>query len=150
MQQTVQTTGRVHARRPWAAVVGYSRAVRVGNVIEVGGTSATTPDGEVIAPRDAYLQTQDILHTIADAIAELGGGMEDVVRTRAYLTDISQWEEVGRAHGEVFGDILPASTFVEVSNLLLPDLMVEIEATALVRPHGGDLTGSDERERPGE
>lgn len=122
----------VDARRPWAPLIGYSRAVRVGNIIEVGGTSATTPEGDVYAPDNAYKQTQHILDAIRDAVVELGGGVEDIVRTRAFLTDITQWEQVGRAHGEVFSSIRPVSTFVEVAGLLLPELVVEIEATAVL------------------
>lgn len=123
----------VDARRPWAPLIGYSRAVRVGAVIEVGGTSATLPDGQVVAPGGAYLQTKHILQVISEAVIELGGRVEDIVRTRAFLSDIDQWEDVGRAHGEVFGAIQPASTFVEVSRLLLPELVVEIEATAILQ-----------------
>lgn len=125
---------RADAKRPWAAVVGYSRAVRRGNVVEVSGTSATRPDGSVVSPNDAYLQTVDVLQTILGAMAELGATAGDVVRTRAYLTDIGTWEQVGRAHGEVFGEILPACTFVEVSALMLPELVVEVEATAIIEP----------------
>lgn len=124
---------KVDARRPWAALIGYSRAVRVGAVIEVGGTSATLPDGQVVAPGDAYLQTKHVLQVITAAVIELGGRVEDIVRTRAFLSDIDQWEAVGRAHGELFGTIQPASTFVEVSRLLLPELVVEIEATAILQ-----------------
>jgi enamine deaminase RidA (YjgF/YER057c/UK114 family) len=123
----------VDAQRPWASLVGYSRAVRVGNIIEVGGTSATLPTGEVHAPGDAYRQTAHILEVVVAALRELGAAPEDVVRTRAYLCDINQWKEVGRAHGELFGHIRPASTFVEVSRLLLPGLVVEIEVTAIIR-----------------
>lgn len=124
---------KVDARRPWAPLIGYSRAVRVGAVIEVGGTSATLPDGQVVAPGDAYLQTKHVLQVITAAVIELGGRVEDIVRTRAFLSDIDQWEDVGRAHGELFGTIQPASTFVEVSRLLLPELVVEIEATAILQ-----------------
>lgn len=123
---------RVDAQRPWAALISYSRAVRRGELIEVGGTSATLVDGVVVAPGDAYEQTKHILGVIEAAIVELGGTLNDVVRTRAYLTEIGDWEKVGLAHGEVFGPIAPASTFVEVSRLLLPELVVEIEATALL------------------
>lgn len=128
---------RVDPGRPWASTIRYSRAVRRGNLIEVGGTSSTSSDGEVHHPGDAYRQTQHVLGVIVAAIEELGGSAADVVRTRAYLTRIEDWEHVGRAHGEIFAGIDPASTFVEVSRLLLPDLVVEIEATALLP--GGDL-----------
>lgn len=124
---------RVDPARPWASTIRYSRAVRRGNLIEVGGTSSTGAGGEVHHPGDAYRQTQHVLGVVVAAIEELGGTAADVVRTRAYLTRIEDWEDVGRAHGEVFADIDPASTFVEVSRLLLPELVVEIEATALLR-----------------
>jgi enamine deaminase RidA (YjgF/YER057c/UK114 family) len=126
------TQYKVAAGRPWAQTVGYSRAVRRGRLIEVSGTSATTPDGKVVAPGDVYRQTQHILGEVLSAIAELGGQPGDVVRTRVYLTDISRWEEAGRAHGEVFAGIDPACTFVEITNLMLPELVVEVEATALL------------------
>lgn len=122
----------VDAARPWAPLIAYSRAVRRGGVIEVGGTSATLPDGRVVSPGNAYEQTAHVLKVILDAIAELGGTKYDVIRTRAYLTNIADWEAVGQAHGEVFAGIAPASTFVEVSRLLLPELVVEIEVTALI------------------
>lgn len=123
---------QVPASRPWAQVVGYSRAVRQGRLIEVSGTVASTPEGEVVAPGDPYLQTQHALRTIGDALAELGASFANVIRTRLFLTDISDWEMVGKAHGEVFGEIRPASSFVQVAALLHPDLVVEIEATAIV------------------
>jgi enamine deaminase RidA (YjgF/YER057c/UK114 family) len=130
-------TRKVDAQRPWAPVVGYSRAVRRGAVVEVSGTSATTLDGRVVAPNDAYEQAKYVLGQIVDALAELGARPEDVIRTRAYLTDIRDWEEAGRAHGEVFGGIEPACSFVEISGLMLPELVVEFEATALVDETGG-------------
>jgi enamine deaminase RidA (YjgF/YER057c/UK114 family) len=123
----------VDARRPWAPIIAYSRAVRRGNVIEVGGTSATSPEGEVLYPGDAYEQTRHVLGVMVSAIEELGGTVADVLRTRAFLTDVDDWEAVGRAHGEVFSGVYPASTFVEVSRLLLPGLVVEMEATAICR-----------------
>ncbi len=123
----------VDARRPWAPIIAYSRAVRRGNVIEVGGTSATSPDGEVLYPGDAYGQTKHVLDVMLSAIEELGGTAADVLRTRAFLTKVDDWEAVGRAHGEVFSEVYPASTLVEVSRLLLPGLVVEMEATAICR-----------------
>lgn len=124
----------VGAKRPWARVVGYSRAIRSGNLVEVSGTSATTEDGQVVSPDDPYLQTGYILREIIDALAELGASPEHVVRTRVYLRSIADWEDVGRAHGEVFAGIDPACTFVEVGPLMLPELVVEIEATAHLGP----------------
>lgn len=125
---------KVTAGRPWAAVVGYSRAVREGDRVEVSGTSATTPDGQVVAPGDAYLQTQYILAEIVSALAELGSTPADVLRTRVYLTDIDQWEAAGRAHGEVFAGLDPACTFIEVGRLMLDGLVVEVELSAVVGP----------------
>ncbi len=126
-------TGRrtVPARRKWGSVVGYSRAIRVGDVIEVSGTSATREDGSVEAPGDAYLQTQSILRTIVDSLAELDASVGDVIRTRVYLTDIGQWADAARAHQEVFGATMPACTFVEIAGLMLPGLVVEVEASAI-------------------
>ncbi|HVR32244.1 MAG TPA: RidA family protein [Acidimicrobiia bacterium] len=123
---------KVPSERVWSHV-GYSRAVRVGDLIEVAGTSASGPGGQIIAPGDMYGQAKYCVEVIKDAIEQLGGTVEDVVRTRVFVTDISLWEEAGRAHGEVFGDIQPASAFVGVNELLHPDLMIEIEATAIVR-----------------
>lgn len=115
----------------WEDIAGYSRAVRVGDVIEVAGTTAMR-DGLLLGKDDIYLQTQTILQIIKEAIEGLEGQMTDVTRTRMFVTDISQWESVAKAHGEVFGSIKPATTMVEVSKLINPDMMVEIEATAIV------------------
>jgi enamine deaminase RidA (YjgF/YER057c/UK114 family) len=124
---------KVPSERVWSHV-GYSRAVRVGDVIEVAGTTASGPGGRIIAPGDMYEQAKYVIAVICDAIGQLGGSVEDVVRTRVFLTDISLWEDAGRAHGEVFGEIQPASAFVGVKELLHPDLLIEVEATAIVRP----------------
>ena len=115
----------------WEDIVGYCRAVRVGNVIEVAGTTATDGD-QVIGKGSTYEQTKFILRKIEKALQEAGATIEDVVRTRMFVTDISQWEEIGRAHGEVFRTIKPAATMVQVSALINPELLVEIEATALL------------------
>jgi enamine deaminase RidA (YjgF/YER057c/UK114 family) len=116
---------------PWEEAVGYSRAVRVGDTVHVAGTTAVR-DGEVVGRGDAYTQARVALDTIAHALAECGAGLADVVRTRMFVTDISRWEEVARAHGEVFADVRPAATMVEVSALIDPDLLVEIEVEAVV------------------
>jgi len=115
---------------PWEAIVGYSRAVRVGNVVEVAGTTAK--DGDAVTGTDAYTQTKRVLEKIGEALAAVGASFADVVRTRMFVTDIAQWEAVGRAHGEVFGTIRPATSMVEVKALIDPRLLVEIEATAII------------------
>ena len=122
---------RVSTGSPWEPIAGYSRAVRVGNVIEVAGTTAMQ-DGEVVGRGDAYAQTKHILSIVEHALRELGGSLSDVVRTRMFVTDMSRWEEVGRAHGEAFGDVRPAATMVEVKALIDPELLVEIEVQAIV------------------
>ena len=118
---------------PWEPVVGYSRAVRVGPFVYVTGTAAVDASGAIVAPGDPAAQTAFILDKIAWALGEVGASLTDVVRTRIFVTDISQWEAVGRAHCRVFGKILPATTMVEVQALIDPAMLVEIEADAVVR-----------------
>ncbi|HLU24687.1 MAG TPA: RidA family protein [Longimicrobiales bacterium] len=128
------TTGRqlVPTSAPWASVVGYSRAVRVGNVIHVAGTAPIDDAGRVVAPGDPYLQARRCLEIIIGVLREAGAGPEHVVRTRIYVTAAEHWEGVGRAHGEVFRDVRPATTLVVVAGLVDPDMVVEIEAEAIV------------------
>jgi enamine deaminase RidA (YjgF/YER057c/UK114 family) len=123
---------RVDSGTVWERRVGYSRAVRVGNLVEVAGTAAVDAHGGVVEPGDAYRQSRFILQKIEKAIQKTGGELKDVIRTRIFVRDISQWEEVGRAHGEVFHAIRPVTTMVEVSALIRPELVVEMEATAWV------------------
>ena len=117
---------------PWEPKVGYSRAVRVGSFIAVSGTAATDANGELVAIGDPYGQTVQVLKNIQSALERAGGSLEAVIRTRIYVTDIKMWEEVGRAHGEFFGEIRPASAMVEVSALINPNMLVEIEADAVI------------------
>src|SRR6478672_7689417 len=117
---------------PWESIVGYSRAVRVGNQVFVAGTTAVDEQGEVVAPGDAYAQTVYLLKKIERALSDAGAEPRHVVRTRTFVTNIDDWEAVGRAHGELFRDVRPAATMVEVSRLIAPGLVVEIEVDAVI------------------
>jgi enamine deaminase RidA (YjgF/YER057c/UK114 family) len=129
---------RVSSGAAWEPVVGYSRAVRVGPWVAVSGTTAAAEGGGAVGGNDVAAQTREALRRIVLALEEVGAGVQDVVRTRIFVTDISRWQEVGRVHGEVFGDVRPATSMLEVSALIDPALLVEVEADAVV-PTGGTV-----------